>query len=469
MPEQVDTRKVFSLLEVTESIQQTISVRYGSSFWVRAEMNKLNHYPHSGHCYPELIDKRFGRIVAQIRGTVWKEDFQRINSLFISILNEPLRDGINILFLARITYDPVYGLSLRISDIDPSYTLGELEREKRESVNALIREGVFHLNKQLPTPFLPKRIAVISVETSKGYADFLKIISENPWGYQFFLMLFPALLQGEKVGASIGFQLDRIRQVKHHFDMVAIVRGGGGDAGLSGYNHSELAKKIAIFPLPVITGIGHATNETVVEMVAHRNCITPTEVADFLLQQFHNVAVPLKDAIRSISENGHHLLVMENHKYLQLTNRLCKSTNGLLGFSKHHFSSFVQRLSGFTRLYLRSHLEESVRKSGIISRASSGFMLGCKKETDFFITRIKVAMTGKFSVEYSQIENLRRQVSMLDPKNVLSRGYSITLLNGKAVRSYTEVSKNDSLKTVIFDGEIRSIVTNTQSSQPNEQ
>src|SRR5690606_23308483 len=184
MPEKLSDKTVFSLVEVARSIQKAIAQRYKSVYWVKAEMNKLNHYSHSGHCYPELVEKRDGQVIAEMRSVLWKADYQRINQRFIETTKEPLKNGITILFQATISYDPLYGLTLRIVDIDPVHALGELQREKLASINRLKAEGIFSANKNLPFPFVPKRLAIISVETSKGYAVFLKILLHNPWGYQ---------------------------------------------------------------------------------------------------------------------------------------------------------------------------------------------------------------------------------------------------------------------------------------------
>jgi len=198
MPEKVKNKTIFSLLEVTLSIQKTLSTRYARSFWVKAEMNKLNLYPQSGHCYPELIEKKEGTLIAQVKAILWKDDYISINNNFLRILKEPLKNGINILLYAKIIFDPVHGLSLRILDIDPSYSLGELEREKQETIAKMKKEGLFDMNKGLGMSLLPKRIAIISADTSKGYSDFLEVIYGNSWGYRFFYMLFPTLLQGER-------------------------------------------------------------------------------------------------------------------------------------------------------------------------------------------------------------------------------------------------------------------------------
>lgn len=462
MPEIVDHKKIYSLLEIAETLRQTISVQFSSAYWIKAEMNKLNHYPYSGHCYPELVEKIDGKMVAQMRGTLWKEDYSRINKAFLDTLQEPLKDGITILCLARPGFDPVYGLSLRITDIDPSFTLGELEREKRASVNQLIREGIFDRNKKQSLPLLPQRIAVISVETSKGYADFLKIINENPFHYRLSVMLFPAHLQGDKAGASIGYQLDRIARVKHHFDLVALIRGGGGDAGLSAYNNVDLARKVACFPLPVLTGIGHATNETVVEMVAFRNSITPTALADFLILQFQNVSDSLKDAFRIIRGSAVKIMLLEKRNYLQWTSRFKLSTAGHLEVSKNRLSDRIQAISGYSGFYVRNGNEKIHGIHGRLLKQCPDLTGFHRDNIRAMKQKVKVAATRNFSKEFIELEHLRHQVTMLDPKNVLSRGYSITFSGKKSIRSYTEINPGDVIKTIIFDGEINSTVIHSQ-------
>ena len=273
--------------------------------WIQAELNKLNYYKQSGHCFPELVEKQEGRVLAQMKATIWKDDFIIIDREFQRVLKEPLKDGIKILFLAAISFDPTHGLALRIIDIDPAYTLGDLEKEKQETIERLKKENLFDKNKGLRLALLPQRIAVISVESSKGYADFIKVMEGNGRGYRFFHLLFPSLLQGEKAVDSMIAQLKRISKVKNHFDLVAIVRGGGDDIGLSCYNDYRLASAIAEFPLPVLTGIGHSTNETVCEMISYSNAITPTKLAEWLLQKFHDFREPVEAA--SVSSPINHI------------------------------------------------------------------------------------------------------------------------------------------------------------------
>jgi exodeoxyribonuclease VII large subunit len=442
MSEKIDDRTIFSLLEVTRSIQNTLNSRYKTSFWVKAEMNKLSYYKYSGHCYPELVEKKDGKVIALLKSYLWKDDYFRINDKFIDTLHEPLKDGIKILFLAKITFDPAYGLSLWIMDIDPSYTLGDLEREKQETINQLRSEGIFDKNKTLKLPLLPQRIAIISVETSKGYADFIKIIGANIWNYKFFCYLFPSLLQGDNAVQSIIAQLEKITKIKHRFDVVAIIRGGGGDVGLSCFNSYQLAKAIALFPLPVITGIGHATNETVTEMIAFTNAITPTKLAEYLLQKFHNFAIPVQQAKKKI---------------LEKTVRLLDETKMKFGTEMKLFRSVTDNI------LISNNNEIKTSKINIVKGATA--FCNVKK---IVLTQLKeklhvqsLLMTKNALTEINGIE---KNVDNMNPANVLKRGYSITLLNGKSVTDISQVKDGDVLNTLVHEGNIVSTVNSTHKN-----
>ncbi len=462
MSETIHDKTVFTLLEVAHSIQRTLNERYHTSFWVKAEMNKLNHYSHSGHCYPELLEKKEEKIVAQIRATLWKDDYLRINENFLKTLKEPLKNGINILFHARIFFDPVYGLSLRILDIDPSWSLGELEREKQASLKKLREEEIFFQNKSLKLPLLPQRIAVISVETSKGYADFQKVIDQNPWKYKFFYLLFPSLLQGDKVAEAIIHQLHRIDKVKHHFDVVAIIRGGGGDIGLSGYNRYELAKSIACFPLPVITGIGHVTNETVSEMVAFKNCITPTELADFLIQQFHNFSIPVNESRKTLIHSVNQQISDTKKETAHTISLFLKHTKNLVSTTRRELLSHAKRVKTHSGFYIRNARGEVIRVSDSLKKNSTLWLATSSAATSNQKLKLKKETTVFFQQLGHEIDTREKQVSMLDPKNVLARGFSITLFQDKAIRSHKFVQPGDQIKTITFDGSLESTVTTIQ-------
>ncbi len=482
--------KAYSLLDVAKSIDRALAPNYNKEFWVKAEINKLNHYPHSGHSYPELVEKQDQRVVAQMKAIIWKNDFNRINEKFLRMLKEPLRDGIKVLMLARISFNAVHGLSLIILDIDPSFTLGDLEREKQESIERLKKEGIYDRNKLLRMPLLPQRIAIISVETSKGYADFRRVIEGNPWGYKFFHMLFPSVLQGDKAVTGIISQLNQIRKVIHHFDVVAIIRGGGGDIGLSCYNNYSLSREIAGFPIPVISGIGHATNETVAELVSHYNAITPTKLAEMLLQKFHDFSVPVREGERIIIEQSRQLLLDEKNNFRTTINTFRSGTRNLLQQHRKEIAGLSMDVSQKSSFKCRSEsaalrtLSVSLGKDarGMLERSHLAlkgdqsvislqvkYLLRTKNEfLEQAALRIPLQARGMLKKHQTELSAVEKNVFNLSPENVLKRGYSITLLNGKAMKDAAETKPGDVIRTVLLHGAIESEVKKTDKPENNE-
>ncbi|MBE0638562.1 MAG: exodeoxyribonuclease VII large subunit [Bacteroidales bacterium] len=468
MPESVQNHKVFSLLEITQSIQRAFQQWYSGAYWIKAEMNKLNFYKYSGHCYPDLVERQDGKVVAQIRGTLWSDDFNRINNNFLSILKEPLKDGINILFLAKVSFSPVHGISLMILDIDPAYTLGDLEREKLETIKRLKQEDIFDQNKLLPLAPLPQRIAIISVETSKGYADFKKIIKGNTWGYKYFLMLFPALLQGDKAPESIMGQLSRIKRVIRHFDAVAIVRGGGGEVGLSSYNNYQLARTITTFPIPVLTGIGHSTNETVAEMVAHTNAITPTELADYLIQKFHNLAVPLNDASRKISGLSQSIMHSEWKRLIEEVRYFRSVTSYAIMRNRELVMSTTRQTAQHAKTSLKEQKGHLNSLFNELLKLPSIYIIRAVNELDQEVFLLNKNMDAFLKSTEGELSSLEKQLSLLHPENVLKRGYSITLLNGKSVTSTKNIVQGDIIETILHQGNLKSKIIKTSNTEDHE-
>ncbi|WP_373518271.1 exodeoxyribonuclease VII large subunit [Pricia sp.] len=464
MSEKLNGKQIFSLLEVTKSIQKTIANRYQTAFWVKSEMNKLNHYQRSGHCYPELVEKKGGKVIAQISAILWKGDYQRINTNFHRVLKEPLKDGIKILFSATINFDPKYGLTLQINDIDPSFTLGDLEKEKQDTIHRLRLEGIFSKNKQLELPVLPQRIAIISVETSKGYADFINVFASagSSWNYRFFQYLFPSLLQGDNAVRTIIAQLGNIRKVIHHFDVVAIVRGGGGDIGLSCYNNYDLAKEIAEFPIPVITGIGHSTNETVAELIAHENAITPTKLAEFLIQKFHDFSVPVHKAEEKISDRSRRLIRDAKTNFAAEVKWLRSVTRNILDQKKNQVMQQAQSLSQQSRFRFGNEKKVLTSAGEDIRRGTYQFCAAEKHHIWQLTANLKKDIQRQLERKSLRLKNVEKNIHNLSPQNVLKRGYSITQLNGKSVRSPNQVKVGDSLTTVLYEGSVSSTVNSTK-------
>ncbi|MBQ3740306.1 MAG: exodeoxyribonuclease VII large subunit [Bacteroidales bacterium] len=310
---------VYSLSEIAFSLHKVVERTYPQPYFIKAEILKLNFYPHSGHCYPELVEKEGNSIKAEMRAIIWAANYQRINDRFIQITGNPLKENISILCLARIEFSPKHGLALHIEDIEPTYTLGEMVKNRNAVIERLKKEGVFTANKRLEMPLLPKRVAIISVETSKGYSDFITTLNGNRYGYRFVTELFPSILQGDKAIVGITGRLAEIEMRQKEFDCVVIVRGGGGDVGLSCYDEYEMAHRVATFPLPVLTGIGHSTNLSVTDMVAHTYNITPTDVAFALIGYFQTFDEKVQECQDRIVEVSRRLLVDEQAKLLRMT------------------------------------------------------------------------------------------------------------------------------------------------------
>lgn len=439
-------KTVYTLSQLTRSIQNVIQQQCSKIVWIKAEIVKLNYYSKSGHCYPALVEKKNGKVIAELRGNIWSATFKNINRKFKAVLKEELKDDMTVVIQGSVTYHPVHGLALNIIDIDPEYTLGELAREKAETIQRLQAEDIFNANKNMLLPLLPKTVAIISVETSKGYQDFLNVIENNPWKYKFHHLLFPAILQGERAVITISQQLEKIREHSHIFDAVAIIRGGGGEIGLSCFDDYSLAKKIATFPIPVLTGIGHSTNETVSELVSFESFITPTKIAEFLLQKFHELSVPVQQASEKI-EKEVNWLFKDQKSGLQETARLFNSlTVRAMERNKSELERLAHSLFSDTRELFRSRKEEVKQlEKGLLSATNIPFKEALQK------------------LHFSE-EKLR----LLSPENILKRGYSITRQNGKALRETEDVLVDEVLETQIYGGKIFSRVKNTEKNSKND-
>ncbi len=452
------TQKYYSLAELTGSIRKVITRTYTSAYWVKAEIAKLNFYPYSGHCYPDLVENQNGKVVAQIRATIWSGTFDLISNKFRQVTGETLTEGITVLLLVKVVYHEQHGLSLNVLDIEPSFTLGEMAREKQLSIKRLRDEKLFDLNKQLEFPLLPKRIAVISVETSKGYHDFLNILNSNRYGYHFEHTLFPALLQGDGAVKSIVQQLKAIARKSEMFDVVVIIRGGGGDVGLSAYDHYQLAKEVAVSPLPVITGIGHSTNETVTEMVAYANKITPTDVAYFLIERFENFHALVADLSLRLDSAARNLLNLKQQTLIGFTDTLKNRTRFLVEQNKSRIMLYNELLQNRTKQFMVSQKNRLSEIAIHLGYKPLQIISYEKEKVDGIVNRFGFLSKQQIKNTTSGLLHLESKLNLLKPENVLKRGYSITLLNGKPVTSSRETGEGDILVTKLNKGVIKSKV-----------
>lgn len=449
-------RKIYSLTELAASLKSVIEKNYQALYWVKAEIAKLNHYPRSGHAYPELVEKAGNRLIAQFRGTIWAADFNSINNNFIKITGEPLKDGMLILGRVSVSFHPVYGLSLAIIDIEPSFTLGEMAIEKAKTIERLKSENIFNKNKALSFPLLPRKVAVISVETSKGYSDYNQILNNYSGKYKLYNRLFPAILQGDQAVKTIIKQLRIIRKKHYMFDTIAIIRGGGGDIGLNCYNDYELAKEIATSPLPVITGIGHSTNETVSEMISWANKITPTDVAYFFLGHFEEYYQRIKDSKTKIVSLSNNMLSSEHKNINQLAKLLISNTVNTTERNKSTVTGLQKAIELYTPSYLRNLNNKLNSFSQDLSQVHKRNSIIQNNRLDNIKIRIERNSIDLLRINSDKLTTIKKHIQLVDPENVLKRGYSITLFEGKALKSTKNVKSGQIIETKLLDGTIES-------------
>ena len=417
-------KTTFRLYELSAIIKNAISDALPETYWVVAEIAeaKLNQ---KGHCYLELVEKEDDKTIAQIKANIWAYDYRKLILKFRTATNDSLKPGMKVLLLVSVNFHEVYGLSLTVRDIDPAYTMGEMALKKREVIERLTKEGIIGLNKRLALPAVPQRIAVISSPTAAGYGDFFDQLDRNPYGYRFMHILFPALMQGAGAEQSITSALKTVYERRDCFDVLVIIRGGGSAIDLNCFDSYTLASQVAQFPLPVITGIGHEKDDTVVDLTAHTKIKTPTAVAEFLISGF-----------RSFEET-----------VIEIENRIIKYTERLLRDESYRLTDVTQRLN-FISIKLTTSLYNSLEDSEKDLRSSA-------KQ---FIEKT-----------VSRVDTLEKIVRLLDPVNVLRRGYSITEHKGKILKDTSLLRKGDVINTRLYKGSITSVVDNTREAEEHEQ
>jgi exodeoxyribonuclease VII large subunit len=426
---------VFTLSGLNAAIKENIEHAFPDTLWVVAEISEIRCNM-KGHCYLELVEREDEETVAQIRANIWAGTFRGIAFRFEKTTGERLKQGMKVLLQASVTFHEVYGLSLNIRDIDPAYSLGEMARKKREVIERLTKEGLINLNKQVPLPLVPQRVAVVSSSTAAGYGDFINHLDHNPYGYKIFHTLHQSFMQGQEAVASLIAALKEIKAHRKRYDAVVIVRGGGSQTDLSCFDTYSLAVEVANFPLPVITGIGHERDDTVVDIVANTKLKTPTAVAEFLLSNMTDYEERLMGAQTILIHRVKKLIGDEDHR-LQ---------------------------------YLAQHVKHIVKESfsGEMTRIEIGLhklIHGTTQIVDNHNNRLKLGMSridGGLYIFFQQQENrimhCHQAIRLLDPVNVLKRGYSITYLNEKAIRDGANVQAGDIIRTRIYNGSIRSKV-----------
>lgn len=451
-----------TLLELNKTIRLTLEEKFDAPVWIIAEINNINLH-RSGHCYLELIQKAkdSDKIVAQARATIWATQFRFISSYFQSVTNKPLEKGINVLVKASVDFHEQYGLSLNIRDIDPNYTLGDLERRKKEIIEKLISEGVFDMNKGLLLPSVIQRIAVISSAGAAGFEDFCNQLYANKYGYSFEISLFEADMQGGNTENSVVKAFNDIFDRQSEFDVVAIIRGGGSKSDLSYFDNYNIAFHITQFPLPVLSGIGHERDESVADMTAHTKLKTPTAVANFIIDYnilFENGVTGIFEEIVSSVKD----IIRTNEMYLAGMSLSVYKSKEILAKSTEKCNRFYYRLKNATENIIKEQNSKLNNDKIKLERIPSALLASQNQELDRKIINLTRLKNYYFSNQEAKLNSFEQSIRLTDPLNVLKRGFSITKIAGKAISSGSEIKIGDELETIIYENKIISKVVKNE-------
>lgn len=408
-------KEPLSLYELNALVRQALNESLPDTYWIQAELSDVRSNA-TGHCYLEFIQKdaRGNNLIAKARGTIWANVYRMLKPYFEESTGQAFVSGIKVMVEVTVEFHELYGFSLTVVDIDPTYTLGDMARKRREILKQLDEEGVLTLNKELEMPMLAQQIAVISSSSAAGYGDFCRQLEENPYGFVFYPRLFPALMQGNQVEESVINALNAVNDHRDDFDVVVIIRGGGATSDLSGFDTYLLAANCAQFPLPIITGIGHERDDTVLDSVAHTRVKTPTAAAQFLITHMHDAAVSLEELAQTLISSVSVRMDKEHSRLSELTNRL--------------------------PLVIKNR---TIRE---------GYLL------DQLIQRINVGIARSLTSKQHRLMLLEQRVNDASPERLLKRGFSITLKDGKAVTDSTQLKAGDIITTRLAKGEVISEV-----------
>ena len=403
-----------TLVELNGLVRDAIENALPEEYWVEAELSECRE--HGGHCYMELIEKdeRSATPVARASAKCWRQTWVMVKPYFERTTGQQLRAGMKVLLRVYAQFHEAYGFSWIVSDIDPTYTLGDMARKRQEIIRQLKEEGVFDLQRELRIPTFAKRIAVISAEHAAGYGDFCRQLEDNDYGFKFDVTLFPAIMQGEQVEASVVDALNEIYQRISDFDVVCILRGGGATADLSGFDTLALAENVAQFPLPIITGIGHERDESILDMISNTRVKTPTAAAALLTDNLLHVLERLDDASQRLSYTVNQRINSQKARMATLTTLIPTLALRMVSDQRHRIETTKSRLP--------------------------------------------IAIERQLTNQKHLLESLSLKLQGFDPQLLLSRGYSITLKDGRAVRDPQQLKPGDEIETRVEKGPIVSTV-----------
>ena len=410
-----NTDAPFTLYSLKNIVRNILGESLASCYWVTGELSEVRETT-AGHCYIELVqrDESTNELVAKARGTVWARIYSLLKPYFQEQTGQNFSAGLKVLLQVKVCFHELYGYTLDVCDIEPAYTVGDLARQRQLIIKRLTDEGVMNLNKELEFPLLPQRIAVISSSTAAGYGDFCDQLLGNRYGFVFYPHLFPAPMQGNMVEQGIIEALNRIADNLDMWDVVVIIRGGGATSELSCFDTYDLANNCAQFPLPIVTGIGHQRDESILDMVAHTRVKTPTAAAELLVHAMLEQESRLSGIMQDVASVVLRRLDVEWQCLRSLHHRLPLSTTVFMKEESARLKMFSHNLATQTRLLLQ----------------------GCAHKLDL----------------------VQKEIEISSPDRVLAMGYSITRVNGKVVHSVEDLPLGAEIVTSVADGEFRSVV-----------
>jgi exodeoxyribonuclease VII large subunit len=425
-----------SISQLTEQIRATLENELEPVYWVVGELADFRQAP-QGHVYFELVEKQGNQVLAKIRSNLWQFTYRSVAAKFESVTGTGLKSGMKVLAQVAVNYHPVYGLSVNVKDIDPSFSLGERARLRQETIDRLTREGLIRLNARFELPPVVQRIAILSSATAAGYGDFVNQIDQNRYGYQVYHKLFNSLMQGNEAVTSLLSALERIKAetLKSGFDAVVIIRGGGAQLDLDCFDDYRLGAEIANFPLPVFTGIGHERDETVADLVAHTRLKTPTAVAEFLLSGF-----------REFEENLG--MVMQ---------RLDRSTRLQLREEENRIHQYELRVKSLAKNRISLETESVRNRINRIASAAKNQLKIQEYNLANLENGVKKSLRNFLQKQNERLENRETLLHQLDPNSILKRGYTRTEVDGIPVH-LTKPQPGDQLVTVTLNRMIKSTI-----------
>ena len=429
-------RPSLTLFELNSLVREAVELTLPDSYWVEAELAEARE--RGGHCYMELVQKDdFGTaLVARASARCWRSVWMLVRPHFERVTGESLHAGMKVLLQVHAQFHENYGFSWIVTDIDPTFTLGDMARKRQEVIRRLKEEGVFDLNKELRLSSFANRIAVISSETAAGYGDFCNQLAGNAFGFRFNVTLFPAVMQGGRTEKSIISALNSVNADADGYDCVVRIRGGGAVSDLSAFDSLLLAENVANFPLPVITGIGHERDESVLDMVAHMRAKTPTAAAELLIDNLEHTLDRIEAARTAIV----------NH------------VNGRIDFERMRLARVCERIPVlFSLVKTRRYARLDALHERICSSAKR-ILTAERVKVDRLRSAVIPAVSRKLTAENHRLELLSQRTEAADPARLLKRGYSITLHNGRAVRSASELKDGDLIETRLGTGKVVSKV-----------